>query len=44
MKQGLKTSFALLLAALQFLLALGNAYIYLEMQKTFLRESSKLLL
>lgn len=40
MKQGLETSFALLLAAFLFLLALGNAYIYLELQKNFLRRDS----
>lgn len=42
MKQGLETSFALLLAAFLFFFALGNAYIYiyLEMQKNFLRRDS----
>lgn len=40
MKQGVETSFALLLAASLFFLAHSNAYIYLEMQKNFLRRDS----
>lgn len=40
MKQEVETSFALFLAAFLFFLAHGNAYIYLETQKNFLRRDS----